>query len=150
MEKAWILVADSARARIFAAAKPMAPLEEVEDMAHPEARRHEQELTTDVPGRAFDSAGSGRHAMGGDEPAKRHEIETFARQVAERLSRAASGNEFQHLLLVAPPAFLGVLRDAVDDGTRERVRFELDKNLVWHDAAQIRAHLPDRLWSLQG
>jgi protein required for attachment to host cells len=48
---------------------------------------------------------------------------------------------------VAAPAFLGILRERLDASTRERVMLEVDKNLVQHGPAEIRAHLPERLYS---
>ena len=47
----WILVADSAYARLFYAETAKSTLIEIKSMIHPEARQHEQKLTSDLPGR---------------------------------------------------------------------------------------------------
>lgn len=62
MKTTWVLVAGNSHARIFDW-QSRDVLEEVKTFSHPRGRLQEQELVTDKPGRAFDSAGSGRHAQ---------------------------------------------------------------------------------------
>lgn len=145
MSKTWVLVADSARAKIFRAQSPVGPLVEVEDWVHPESRLHELDINADKPGRTHDSAGQGRHAMENEVSPKAQDAREFARQLAERLDKARTDGLFDHLLLVAAPAFLGLLREALSKPTRDRVTAEVDKDLVMHDPADIRAHLPYRI-----
>ena len=57
MKRTWVLVADSCRARIFSADKSNGPISEIETLAHPEARLHERDITSDVPGHSFSSHG---------------------------------------------------------------------------------------------
>ena len=52
MEKIWILVADSANARILATTARTAMPTEVKRLEHPEGRLKESELVTDQPGRS--------------------------------------------------------------------------------------------------
>ena len=148
MKKTWILVADSARARILLAESAKGALRELEDLAHPEGRMHESELTTDLPGRSFDSAGQGRHAM--EQPVSPSEQEQirFAKQLADRLEQARENGEYRQLILVAPPAFLGYLRKQLTPDVEKRVSFELDKDLARMSAGEIRDHLPEYLPSL--
>lgn len=63
MPLAWVVVADSSSCRLFAAGKPIGPLQELESLVHPEGRMHGRDLVSGQPGRAFDSKGAGRHAM---------------------------------------------------------------------------------------
>jgi len=53
---------------------------------------------------------------------------------------AVSG-EFDELVLVAPPAFLGLLRDNLSANAMKRVVQSIDKNLAQLDEAQIREHV---------
>ena len=145
MAKTWIIVAENSRARVFETDRKNPQLREIRGFAHPEARLHEQELTSDLPGRTFDSAGQGRHAMEQDVSPKRHEAMQFAKQLAEYLIERRRHNDFDHLGLVAAPAMLGMLREKLDDETRKRVRFEIDKNLTRLPVQEIRAHLPTPL-----
>lgn len=129
MENVWILVADSARARILSAADPRM-ISEVADYAHPQSRQHDQDLTSDQPGRSFDSAGQGRHAMEPPQSAHEAEAEAFAAELAQALEQGRTAQRFQRLVLIAPPAFLGRIRDHLSKPAAQMVAAQVDKNLV--------------------
>lgn len=59
----WVIVLDSAQARIFTADTRLGPLAEAGNLIHGEGRLRNQDLISDDGGRAFDSQGSGRHGM---------------------------------------------------------------------------------------
>lgn len=141
----WVVVADASHARIFSAEKSHSPLVELEDLSHPEARLHEQEMGSDRPGRAFDSNGMGRHAMGKEVPPKKHEAGRFARLICDKVDHARATGSFEKLYIVAAPAFLGTLRNCMSDVMQKAVAGEVDKNLTTHDPAEIRRHLPQFL-----
>ena len=61
MKPTMIVVADSARARIFTADSASSPLNEIETMAHPEGRMHDREITSDLPGKGVGGDGSCRN-----------------------------------------------------------------------------------------
>ncbi len=145
MKSTWVVVADSTRARILKADNAVGPLSELETLVHPESRLHERDLISDAPGRAFDRAGQGRHAMGQQVSPKEHEIEAFTRQVAERLDHARENGELEQLIIVAPPSVLGKLRKALPQEVSRLVTLEVDKNLTRLSPGEIRAHLPERL-----
>jgi protein required for attachment to host cells len=145
MAKWWVVVADSAQARLFSVTGPMGPLEELETLAHPEGRMREQDLVSDLPGRTFDSAGEGRHGKEVPVRPKQQEAIRFAEKVAERLETGRKNLEFGSLIIVAAPAFLGLLRDKLTPQLRALVTLEMNKNLVRQDAREIRALLPERL-----
>jgi protein required for attachment to host cells len=147
MSKAYVLVADSAIARIFAAETPLGALSELEVLTHPESRLHERDLVSDLPGRSFDTMGEGRHGMEVNVRPKQQEALDFAGEVARRLEAAHARHEFSHLLLVAAPEFLGLLRGKLSAQVRERVSHEVAKNLAKHSPEDIRQALPDRLYS---
>jgi protein required for attachment to host cells len=150
MNTTWVLVADSSRARIFEADAPSAALREIETLAHPESRLHEQDLTSDLPGRSFDSHGQGRHAMEAKLSPKQQERLSFVHQICDRLDSAVEQGRYQQLILVATPSLLGLLRKHVSTDTEKRISYELDKNIAQLSAEQIRKHLPDRLPQLAG
>ncbi len=145
MTATWILTADRARARIFTAESSRGPLIEMEDLVHPEARLRAQGLTSDAPGRTYDGGRQGGHTVGHEDDPGRIEAERFAKEVCEALSLARKAGRFEKLYVVAAPTFLGLLRECLDPATRRLVAGELDKNLAAHAAAEIRAHLPERL-----
>ena len=145
MDKIWVLVADSGRARLFQAEGTIGALQERTDLVMPTSRLQEQELVSDRPGRAFDSVGEGRHAMEPPTPAKEVESGRFAAELATLLESERQRGAYKRLVLVAPPAFLGQLRGALSDSVKTLVSAELDKHLVQLDAEAIRRHLPERL-----
>ncbi len=141
----WVVVADSAKARILMAEKPGMELSEIEVLNHPEGRLHEQELTTDLPGRTFDSVGEGRHTMSSSVDPKKQEMIKFARQVTDHLEVGRATGRFEKLYLIAAPAFLGHLREHLSASLQRIVMGSLDKNLVAQDETMVRAQLPDYL-----
>jgi protein required for attachment to host cells len=145
MSMAWIVVADAARARIFSSGQNTSSMKEIETLNNPEGRMHEQELTSDLPGRTFDSAGEGRHAMGKAVDPKKHATIDFAKSIASHLDNARSQNKFSTLVFIAAPAMLGHLREALNAETKKLVIEEIDKDLTQHSEEDIRSHLPEHL-----
>ena len=144
----WVLVAESSRAKLYEMETARSPLSEIHEFSHPASRQHEQELTTDLPGRSFDSMGRGRHAMEAHMGAKEHEARVFARELGRYLEAARIKKRFHDLIIISAPTFLGMLRKNLSDAINQCVIQEIDKNLVQHDPAEIRALLPERLSAL--
>jgi len=144
--KLWLIVADEGRAALYAADDPTGPLTEVRDFIGADNRLLDQDLVTDKPGRAFDSGGEGRHALEPSTQPGEVEAQRFAKWLAETLDQARTEQRFEMLGLVAPPAFLGLLRKSLPDETARQVVLEIDKDLTRDDAEGVRAHLPERLF----
>jgi len=145
MSKPWIVVADQSKARIFTVDNPRGPLQEVAELVHPEGRERTQELTTDLPGRTFDSSGlGGRHAMVTPADPKEQESIRFAKQVAEHVRAGCKQGHCNRLLLVAGPHFLGLLREYLNALNGVEIT-EIGKNLGQYSSHEIRSHLPERL-----
>jgi protein required for attachment to host cells len=145
MTKAWIVVADSSRARIFLSDPQLSGMKELEVLVHPEGHLHEQELTSDLPGKTKDRHGSGRHALEERTSPKVHELEVFAKYIADHLNERTKQQAFERLVLIAPSSLLGILRKKLDSQTAKLVVCELDKNLAKQDVKAIRKHLPEKL-----
>ena len=129
--RTWIVVADSARARIFLTDRHDQDWELVEALEHPEARAHTPELVTDMP------------AMESGELPKEYEAKVFARQLGRRLERAFDAHEFRRLVLVAPPEMMGLLRLSLEPPVAATVTAEITKDL-----SQLRQdELEDRIAS---
>jgi len=126
----WVLVADASRADIYSRKKSHSPLELVRSLNQREARSKEQELVADAPGRTFDSAGQGRHALEPEHSEKDHRRSTFVRQIAAVLDDGRKADNYQRLIVVAGPALLGELRAQLNPATRKLVTTELDKDVA--------------------
>jgi protein required for attachment to host cells len=145
MNDVWVVVASSTRCRIFTQQKHSGPLLQIDEIEHPEGRMRGRDLATDRPGRSFDSAGNGRHAMGQPVDPLEQENIRFAKAVAAKIDHARKKHRFERLVLVADPRFLGHLRHGLSAATRHRLSTELHKNLADADPQAIREALPYRI-----
>lgn len=146
-EKTWVVIADAMHARILHQDKRGGPLAPApgEEFAHPATHGFARDLKSDAPGRAFDTGSGARHSMEPRTDPKVHEKQLFARQVAEFVNRAAARNEFDRLVLVAPPKMLGELRTHLDQHARDRVAGELDRDLIRTPVSELPSHLTELL-----
>ncbi len=106
-----------------------------------------RELTSDLPGRAFDSAGQGRHIMESEVGPRQQAVIDFSQFLAKRLEKARLHRELQRLVLVAPPDFLGLMRKAMGAELQRLVVLELDRNFVKLSPKELRERLPERLYA---
>ena len=141
MSQIWVAVADSSRARIFEAETPASSLKEIQTFAHPEARLHEGDLTTDRSGRDTNSS-AGSHGFGTENQAKEEEAQRFASMVCSNLETACKQGNFKKLYIIAAPAFLGLMRKHRSNQVKNLLVDELPKNLATKDPETIRSHLP--------
>ncbi len=137
MSTYWVVVADSAKARIFSRNKKFSPLEELETLVHPESRLHRQDLVSDRPGLVHESRTPGESANEEPTDPKVVESQVFARDIAHRLREGRLAGNYSSLVLVADPRFLGVLRKCMDEDTRRVIDHEVAKNVTRGDIDQI-------------
>jgi len=95
---------------------------------------------TDRPGRSFSSVGPGRSAY---EETDFHQLEEdrFAAETAELLKKRALNNDFEKLIIVAPPKTLGELRKHYHKEVESRLIGEIDKTLTGHPVEDIESAL---------
>lgn len=141
MAKNWILVAHRGGARIFSSAGAQAPLTLIDDIEHPAGRLRDGDIDADRPGRSHDRHGDQRHGMSREVSPTEHLAAGFARDLAARLRAARLEQQFERLVLVAGPAFLGHLRAALDEHTAASVKASLDKDLGDLPAHDLIEHL---------
>ena len=141
MVKRWIVVAESSRARIFTMEGALAPLRELEGLSHPEARLPGRELKSDRSARVFRGRGQENHPGEPNVEPKQQEAIQFARQISERLEQARTKGELEELVLIAPPAFLGLLRQNLSAATEKHLVKSIDKNLVQMSEREIREYV---------
>ncbi len=143
--KTWVMVASAARARLFAAARKDAPLQEISVLVNPDDRLHQQEFKTDKPGRAVDSHGGQRHAMQTPVDPREQSAIRFAKRVLEPLEAGLNEDRFEALYLVASPHFLGLVREHMSGRLSRVVKGELAKDLTGKDATAIQEYVADLL-----
>ncbi len=145
MLSTWVLVADTSRAKFFSVEKNGA-LSELLSLEHPEGRQHITDLTSDLPGRSFDSSKSGgRHALETKLSPKQQGAINFSKLICDKLESCHSKGEFDKLIITAPPVFLGLLRKKMGSNITRIISTEIAKNFIDLSDKEIRQHLPDRI-----
>jgi protein required for attachment to host cells len=102
---------------------------------------HEGDLVSDSAGSDGGSVGQGRHVIDNKHTAHQHETLQFARQLASQLDSGRTNGDYDKLVLVAPPEFLGQLRNNLSKEVMSMVSCQVDKNLVQKPAEVLRAYL---------
>ncbi len=128
-----VIVADNARARIFASHSVINRLEETEGFTHPEAHRSNRELVGDSSGKSVDQHGTLDPATS----AKEQEARGFAKMLARHLQELHNQQHFEQLILVAPPRFLGMLRKELPGPLGQLVTQSIDKDLTTASAEEL-------------
>ena len=142
--RTWIVLADAATARVYEPQADRRDWKLVAELTHPQARAKESELGRDKPGRVKQSTGS-RAAMEPTTPRKEVELEKFAREIAKALDDALVRKAFDRLVLVAPPAFVGVLRETLPERVTARIATTLEKDYLHLDPREVRERLQAQL-----
>lgn len=136
-----VAVADRGQARLFSAPWPeLEPFDEIDGMVHPESRLREHDTVSDKPGRFRTPAG--QHASTDNVTDFRHRTAgDFARHLAVRLENGRLNQEFGRLVLVAPPLFLGELRQTLPTELFRLTVAEIGKDLVHEPPGEILSHV---------
>lgn len=140
----WILAADSSEARLFTREKKFSTPVEQQDWLHPESRLPGSDLEHDRQGKTFSSWGPDQSDNQKQTDPKTREARDFAHALAESLKTARANGDFKSLSIVADPSFLGLLREQMDEQTRELVDREVDKNLTRRSAETIAEAIDQR------
>ena len=133
----YIVVADASRARLFT--REGKRLVEQDELLHPEGRLHEGDLITDREADVHESTATATRSTHDPDKAKKREAEMFAKRLADRLYHERVENKLGKLILVAPPYFLGLLRDKLDQPTNRLVTHSLDKDFARSRVEEIAA-----------
>ncbi len=139
--RTWILIADSAMARVVSDGGEGRTLASVDDIRLEGNNQPDRDLAADRPGRTFDRAGTGRHGMEPRTGPRRVEHERFAREIAEALELAGQQDRYDRLVLVAPPKMMGDLRGLLPPAVAKTVSAELTKDLTKISIHDLPAHL---------
>lgn len=142
MNDVWVLVAGSSEARVYSARHRRAPLELVTTLTHEVAHAHSRNHRGDEAGRVHDRFGSGRHSMDEGQQLKNEERLRFAREVTALLVDGHRRKRFSQLVVMAGPAFLGLLRECFSRPLAGTVIAEVAKDLLAQAEAVIQQHIP--------
>jgi len=91
--------------------------------------RKDSEIKTDAPGTQGQSAGYGRPAMD-ETDFHQQEEDRWVKDAAEELKRRALRNDFESLVVIAPPKALGVLRKELHKEVERRIILTVNKEMT--------------------
>jgi protein required for attachment to host cells len=94
------------------------------------AHLRSRDTGSDRPGRSFESSGGAHHAVGQRHDLHALEKKRFVKLIAEQINAASGSDEFDELLLIAPPRALQELHEALDAAARAKLVGTLEKDLV--------------------
>ena len=146
MATTWIIAADESRARVLQVLDREQRLAEIDDLLNPAGRAQNRELETDAEPRfsghgGVGKSGASRTSGPPSDPERQgaveHSTRTFAKEVGRYLDQARNEHRYDQLVLVAPPKFLGVLREELHKEVEKLVAEELPKDLSWFNAREI-------------
>ena len=150
MATTWIVAADESRARVLQVAGREQKLLEIEDMINPDGRRQSRELLTDNEPRFSGHGGLGKPGAAptsgppSDRQANRgpveHAVQVFAKVLGRYLEKARTDHRYDELVLVAPPKFLGALRQELGKEVEKLVADELPKDLSRFNVRELESY----------
>ncbi|HRD33256.1 MAG TPA: host attachment protein [Rhodocyclaceae bacterium] len=136
----WILVANASLAKLYENMGPNKGLKLVKELLHPESRLKNSELVTDRSG-SLSSSGNGQGAMEPHFSPKDHEAKVFAQEIAKELYIGRTRNAFGRAIVVAPPAFMGMLNAVMDGPTAQMISERFEKDYTKSPEPQLRERL---------
>jgi protein required for attachment to host cells len=109
--------------------------------AEQQADRYDRDIKTDQAGQKPGSPGSSGGSTAGEADFHVQAEQRFAVEAADRINRAALANEFEKLIIVAPPKTLGELRKHYHKQVEGKIEAEIAKDLTGHPVDRIEAVL---------
>ena len=137
----WVLVSDACRARLFQDLGPRGGLEELEAFNRPQAREHVKDRVSDRTGLKPAGGQGARVGASQEVDPKEAEGRAFARLLADMLQKRWNRQAFSGLVLIAPPHFLGLLRNALSETVAKCVVASIDKDLTVLGAPELSRRL---------
>jgi len=140
MTTTWILVANASIARLFAHSGHEHGLALVKELSHPQSRMKNADLVTDRAGH-MQGSGDGHGSRQPRTVAKEQEAEHFAGELARELEHGRNAGQFDRIILVVAPGFLGLLNEKLDPQIAKLVTRRYEKDYTQINDRELAAHL---------
>jgi protein required for attachment to host cells len=140
MSTTWILVANASSAKLFINHGPKKGLNKIKEFDHAASRSKAADLVSDRPGHN-QGHGNGRGAYNPPTTPKQHEADQFALELARELDQGRTGNQYQRLILVAAPPFMGLLNKHLNGHIGHLVTDRLEKDYTKATDRELAGHL---------
>lgn len=140
----WFYVADGAKARLFETPGSASKLTLKNSWSAPDARKKSSDLGVERPSRGRTIGTGAPYAV---ESGSSHEraAEDFLIDQAHMLNEAFRGKEFTHLVLIAPPTALGVLRKHLNSKLFDGLCTTVDKDLTNLSEPDLKTYIQQHL-----
>ncbi|MFO0918784.1 MAG: host attachment protein [Planctomycetaceae bacterium] len=143
MSITWILIADRTKAKLLhVLPHGQGPFPELASLIHEAGRLQARERDSSEPGRVIHPAGYAS-AVEPHEDRDHVESKRFAAEIVHHLDHCRQESRFDQLIVVAPPKFLGVLRDAWTPLLRRMVQLEVHQDLMTISATDLQRRLEE-------
>lgn len=110
MEKFLIIIGNKKETNLFVVHRSLAKMDRIDNIQNPDARKKEQDLVSDSPGRVSKGSGLGSRSTGSEGGAVEHSLGVYASNILDHVQKKRSENQDLKILLVSEPGFLGVLK----------------------------------------
>lgn len=128
-----VVVTNSNTCRLYQYNKHPADLTLYKEFFHPENKLKSSDLTSDKSGH-YMAGQSSRGAYSPHTDPKEVKIDEFVREIAKELNQERNQQDFEHLIIIAPPHITGLLTLHLNKQV---------KNLITHHIQKDILHLPD-------
>jgi protein required for attachment to host cells len=139
----WVLIANSARARLFERDAENGAMRELAAFVQPSVRARGSTLASDRPGQAMKGAARTQFEPHTD-PHEREQRQ-FAHELAARLEEGAREHRMGALVLIASDPFLGMLRAELGHGARTLPGQHVPRDLTALQGAELEHRVTDVL-----
>ncbi len=139
-----LVIADDKKARFLenlGVGKGLSELSEMSasDFADTEARY------SDRPGRTQPSSGTAIHAVERTTSEERQERQAFARHVLTKIGQLMAEDGYERLAVTAAPRMLGELRNEMGNDLKDKLAFDMDKDLIKVPLIKLVDHFKDKV-----
>ena len=136
----WVVVCDGSKALLFQNVGDAQAINLKVADVQVEPHAPTRDLGAERSGRVYESLDGRRSSM---EATNYHELAEvkFLGKVADTLDEVVRTRKVKHLVIVAPPKAMGVLRRQITEGVQKVVSAEIAKDLVKLPTAEIEHHL---------
>lgn len=126
----WVLVLNSNECKVFSFSKKNNELKLIKDINHPENKERNQDLVSDRPGRYSTDANAGGAYSQHTDP-KDVKINQFVLEVNRFLDESHSHQQFDKIIVIAPPKMLGHLKQHINKQVEKLISHEIQKELTF-------------------
>ena len=140
MSTTWILIANTSFAKLYSNQGPQKGLELIKEYDHPESREKGSDLVSDRPGHN-QGHGNGHGSFVQATDPKQREAERFALELAREMDHGRTSNQFQRLILVVSPSFMGILKGRLPSHVMDMVSNSIEKDYTKTPEKELKEHL---------